>query len=111
MRRLPTVSSSCVRLLSTTVCECDLDLCHFDVDKALSSLILKRMFFCDCGKVQENSSAQQKFVRIEANLAYMACSPNDLSQKTRFRAMYDICMCFPFDRGWTCGSYSSYARL
>ena len=30
----PTVSSSCVRLLSAIACECDLDLCHFDVDKA-----------------------------------------------------------------------------
>ena len=29
----PTVSSSCVRLLSAIACECDLDLCHFDVDK------------------------------------------------------------------------------
>ena len=26
------VSSSCVRLLSAIACECDLDLCHFDVD-------------------------------------------------------------------------------
>ena len=30
----PTVSSSCVRLLSAITCECDLDLCHFDVDQA-----------------------------------------------------------------------------
>ena len=29
----PIVSSSCVRLLSAIACECDLDLCHFDVDK------------------------------------------------------------------------------
>ena len=27
----PTVSSSCVRLLSLIACECDLDICHFDV--------------------------------------------------------------------------------
>ena len=25
----PTVSSSCVRLLSAIACECDLDICHF----------------------------------------------------------------------------------
>ena len=31
----PTVSSCCVRLLSAIECECDLDLCHFDVDEAL----------------------------------------------------------------------------
>ena len=30
----PTVSSSCVRLLSAIACECDLDLCHLDVDQA-----------------------------------------------------------------------------
>ena len=30
----PTVSSSCVRLLSAIGCECDLDICHFDVDQA-----------------------------------------------------------------------------
>ena len=30
----PIVSSSCVRLLSAIACECDLDLCHFDVDQA-----------------------------------------------------------------------------
>ena len=36
----PTVSSSCVRLLSAIACEYDLDLCHFDVDQAfLFSLI------------------------------------------------------------------------
>ena len=29
----PTVSSSCVRLLSEIACECHLDLCHFDVDQ------------------------------------------------------------------------------
>ena len=30
----PIVSSSCVRLLSAIACECDLDLCHYDVDQA-----------------------------------------------------------------------------
>ena len=30
----PTVSSSCVRLLSAIACECDLDLCHIDVHQA-----------------------------------------------------------------------------
>ena len=28
------MSSSCLRLLSAIACECDLDLCHFDVDQA-----------------------------------------------------------------------------
>ena len=30
----PTLSSSCVRLLSAIACECDLDICHFNVDQA-----------------------------------------------------------------------------
>ena len=30
----PTLSSSCVRLVSAIACELDLDLCHFDVDQA-----------------------------------------------------------------------------
>ena len=30
----PTVSKSCVRLLSAIACECDLNICHFDVDQA-----------------------------------------------------------------------------
>ena len=28
------MSSPCVCLLSAIACECDLDLCHFDVDQA-----------------------------------------------------------------------------
>ena len=31
----PTVSSSCVRLLSAIACELDLDACHFDVEQAV----------------------------------------------------------------------------
>ena len=30
----PTLSSSCVRLVSAIACELDSDLCHFDVDQA-----------------------------------------------------------------------------
>ena len=30
----PTVSSSCVRLLSAIACELDLGVCHFDVEQA-----------------------------------------------------------------------------
>ena len=28
------MSNLCVHLLSAIACECDLDLCHFDVDQA-----------------------------------------------------------------------------
>ena len=40
----PTVSSSCVRLLSAIACECDLDLCHFDVDQAFVQSNLEDVF-------------------------------------------------------------------
>ena len=39
------VSSSCVRLLSAIACECDLDLCHFDVDQAFVQFDLKENVF------------------------------------------------------------------
>ena len=45
----PTVSSSCVRLLSVIACECDLDLSHFDVDQAFVQSDLEDVF-CDCRK-------------------------------------------------------------
>ena len=40
----PTVSSSCVRLLCAIACECDLDLCHFDVDQAFVQSDLEDVF-------------------------------------------------------------------
>ena len=79
----PTVSSSCVRLLSAIACECDLDLCHFDVDQAFVQSDLEDVFLRlpkGCG------DPLGKFVRlnkslygwIEAGIAYMACSPNNM---------------------------------
>ena len=44
----PTVTSSCVRLRSAIARECDLDLCHFDVDQALVQSDLEEDVFCDC---------------------------------------------------------------
>ena len=41
----PTVSSSCVHLLSAITCECDLDLCHFDVDQAFVQADLEEDIF------------------------------------------------------------------
>ena len=40
----PTVSSSCVRLLSAIACECDLDLYHFDGDQAFVQSDLEDVF-------------------------------------------------------------------
>ena len=40
----PTVSSSCVCLLSAIACECDLDLCRFDVDQAFVQSDRRRFY-------------------------------------------------------------------
>ena len=40
----PTVSCSCVRLLSAIACECDLDIFHFDVDQAFVQSDLENVF-------------------------------------------------------------------
>ena len=49
---VPTVSSSCVRLLSAISCECDLDLCHFDADQQFVQSDLEGDVFLrfDCRK-------------------------------------------------------------
>ena len=51
----PTVSSSCVRLLSAIACEYDLDVCHFDVDQAFVQFRLDENVFLrlprGCGKM------------------------------------------------------------
>ena len=51
----PTLSSSYVRLLSAIVCECDLDLCHFDVGQAFVQSRLEENVFLrlprGCGKM------------------------------------------------------------
>ena len=62
----PTVSSSCVRLLSAIACECDLDLCHFDVDQAFVQSRLEENVFLrlprGCGKMSG------KVVRLNKSL-------------------------------------------
>ena len=43
----PTVSSSCVRLLSAIACELDLDVCHFDVEQGfVQSKLDEDVFLC-----------------------------------------------------------------
>ena len=63
---VPTVSSSCVRLLSVIACECDLDLCHFDVDQAFVQSHLDEDVFRflpkGCGKLSG------KVVRLNTSL-------------------------------------------
>ena len=106
-----------MRLLNAIACECDLDICHFDVDQAfVQSDLEDNVFFLwlpkGCGDLSGKIVRLNKSLYgLKQALRYMACSSNGVSPKTRFRAMYDIlCMCFPFDRGWTYDNYSSCAR-
>ena len=62
----PTVSSSCVRLLSEIACECDLDLCHFDVDQTFVQTRLVENVFLRLPRVGDKMSG--KVVRVNKSL-------------------------------------------
>ena len=94
---VPTVSSSCVRLLSAIACECDLDLCHLDVDRAFVQSDLEEDVFLRLPKGCGDLSGKVVRLNKRAGIAYMACSSDDMSKKTRLRAMHGRCMCFSFD--------------
>ena len=46
----PTVSNSCIRLLSAITCDCDLDLCHFELDQAFVQSDLEEDAFLQLSK-------------------------------------------------------------
>ena len=62
----PTVSSSCVRILSAIACECDLDLCHFDVNQAFVQSDLEEDVFLRLPKGCGDLSG--KVVRLNKSL-------------------------------------------
>ena len=61
-----TVSSSCVRLLSAIAYECDLVLCHFDVDQAFVQSDLEEDIFLRLAK--ECGYLSGKVVRLNKSL-------------------------------------------
>ena len=61
-----TVSSSCVRLLSAIACECDLDLCHFDLNQAFVQSDLEEDVFLRLPKGCGDFSG--KVVRLNKSL-------------------------------------------
>ena len=61
-----TVSSSRVRLLSAIACECDLDLCHFDVDQAFVQSDIEEDIFLRLPKGCSDLSG--KVVRLNKSL-------------------------------------------
>ena len=62
----PTVSSSCVRLLSAIPCQCGLDLCYFDVDQAFVQSDLEEDVFLRLPKRCGDLSG--KVVRLNKSL-------------------------------------------
>ena len=62
----PTVSSSCVCLLSAIACECDLDICHFDVAQAFVQSDLEEDVFLRLPKGCGDLSG--KVVRLNKSL-------------------------------------------
>ena len=46
----PTVSNSCFRRLSAIMCDCDLDLCHFELDQAFVQSNLEEDAFLQLSK-------------------------------------------------------------
>ena len=104
-----------MRLLSAIACECDLDLCHFDVDQAFAQFDLKEDVFLrlpkGCGDLSGKVVRLNKIMYVlkQASRTWHAHLMTCLKE-TRFRAMQVRCMCFPFDRGLTYGDYSICAR-
>ena len=91
------VSSSCVRLLSAIACECNLDLCQFDVDQAFVQSDLEEGVFLRLPKGCGDLSGKR--VRLNKRLytleqAAQTWHANDVPQKTRFRAMCEILCVF-----------------
>ena len=62
----PTVSSSCVRLLSEIACECDLNLCHFDGDQTFVQSRLDENVFLRLPRGSRKMSG--KVVRLNKRL-------------------------------------------
>ena len=78
------MSSSCVYILSLIAWECDLDLYHFNIEHAFvqsdfeENIILRLPKGCGnlLGKVVRLNN---RFLQIEASLAYVACLSDDVS--------------------------------
>ena len=62
----PTVSNSCVRLRSAIACECDLDLCPFNVDQSFVQSDLEDVFL----RLQKGCSDQQHADMLKKVLAF-----------------------------------------
>ena len=111
----PTVSSSCVRLLSAIACECDLDLCHFDVDQAFVQSDLEEDVFLRLPKGWDDFSGKvvrlnkSLYVLKQASRTWHAHLATCLKRLGFEQCMADVCV-FSFVWEWTCGNHSRCAR-
>ena len=100
----PTVSSSCVRLLSAIACECDLNLCHFGVDQAFVQSDLEEDVFLrlsrGCGDLSEKVVRLNKclYGLKQALRTWHAHLTTCLRRVGFEQCMTDV-LCFSFDRG------------
>ena len=95
----PTVSSSCVRLVSATAYELDLDLCHFDVDQAFvqSQLDVDVFLRClpkGCGKLSGKVVRLNKrlYGLTHASSAWHAHLTTCLKRPGFEQCMADVCV-------------------
>ena len=113
----PTVSSSCMRLLSAISCECDLDLCHFNVDQAFVQSDLEEDVFLRLPKGCDDLSGKVVWLKNffmdglkQASRTWHAHLTTCLKRLGFEQCMTDaLSMCFSFDGGWACGNHSSCA--
>ena len=96
----PTVSSSCVRLLSAIACELDLDVCHFDVEQASVQSKLDEDVFLrlprGCGRLSGKVVRLNKSLYVEASFPVMACASHHVLEYTRFSTVFSGCVRLPF---------------
>ena len=108
----PTVSSSCVRLLSAIACECDLDLCHLDVDQAFVQAELNEVVFLrlpgGCGDLTGKVVRLNKslYGLKQASRMWRAHLITCLKSLGFEQCQADVCVA----AGWVCSNYSSCAR-
>ena len=97
----PTISSSCMRLLSVIACELDLDVCHFDVEQAFVQSKLQADVFLslpkECGRLSGKIVRLNKsFVRVEASFPVMACASHNMLEDARFSTAFSGCVRLSF---------------
>lgn len=79
----PTVASSSVRLLAALTCELDLELCHFEVDRAFVRADLEEDVFMrlpqGCGELSGKVVKLNESLRFETSIKAVVCDSSEVS--------------------------------